>query len=164
MQPKNQTLNFFSKKITQSVPFCTSFLAESKDVIKDDFGGKLPSGRSRTSSGRPPASAYTPRTRFLSADGFLPSADSVKTASARTRKSIRADATMRLHGRTRVRADTSASAQTLGCVRPDPHVRADAAQHPRIHGRPRERISLLSPPPSPSLPSAVRANAKNKIK
>jgi hypothetical protein len=34
-----------------------------RDVIKDDFGGKLPSGR-------PPASAFTPRTGFYLRTGF----------------------------------------------------------------------------------------------
>jgi hypothetical protein len=34
-----------------------------KDVIKDDFGGKLPSGRPR-------ASSFIPRTRFYPRTGF----------------------------------------------------------------------------------------------
>jgi hypothetical protein len=50
-----------------------------------------------------------------------------------------------------IRADTSASVWTLGCVR------ADAAQRPRGQGRPCGRISLPSPlPPSlPPLPSPL---------
>jgi hypothetical protein len=34
-----------------------------RDVIKDDFGGKLPSAR-------PPASTFTPRTQFYLRTGF----------------------------------------------------------------------------------------------
>jgi hypothetical protein len=48
---------------------------EIRDVIKEDFGGKLPSGR-----------PFRPDVRVYPADGFLPSADTIKTASARTRK------------------------------------------------------------------------------
>jgi hypothetical protein len=51
-----------------------------RDVIKDDFGGKLPSGRPF----RPDVRVY-PANTVLPADEFLPSADAVKTASARTR-------------------------------------------------------------------------------
>jgi hypothetical protein len=65
---------------------------KTRDVIKDDFGGKL-------LSGRPRASAFTPRTRFYPADA-------VKTASARTQPSVRADARVRLRGHERVRADS----------------------------------------------------------
>jgi hypothetical protein len=41
-----------------------------RNVIKDNFGGKLPSGRPQTSFGRPPASEFTPRTRFYPRTSF----------------------------------------------------------------------------------------------
>jgi hypothetical protein len=49
-----------------------------RDVIEDDFGGKI-------------TVRMSARIRVYPADGFLPSADAVKTASAQTRKSVRAD-------------------------------------------------------------------------
>jgi hypothetical protein len=52
----------------------------ARDVIKDDFGGKLPSGRPQTSA----SVRVYPENAVLPADGFLPSADAVKIASART--------------------------------------------------------------------------------
>jgi hypothetical protein len=58
-----------------------------RDVIKDEIGGKLPSGRPF----RPDVRVY-PADAVLPADGFLPSADAVKTASARTLVCVRADA------------------------------------------------------------------------
>jgi hypothetical protein len=72
-----------------------------------------------------------PADAVLPTDGFLPSADAVKIASARTHS--------RPHGHERVRVDAPMSARTLGCIR------ADAAQRPRGHGRLRRRISLPSP-------------------
>jgi hypothetical protein len=42
---------------------------------------------------------------------------------------VRADGTMRPRGRTRVRADTSASARTPMCARTQPSVRADAKKN-----------------------------------
>jgi hypothetical protein len=44
----------------------------ARDVIKDDFGGKSPSGRPFRPDvhGRPHASAFTPRKRFYPRTGF----------------------------------------------------------------------------------------------
>jgi hypothetical protein len=74
--------------------FCTAYrvvgVGVGRHVIKDDFGGKLPSGSPfrldvadvvRTSAR---VHVY-PVDAVLPADGFLPSADAVKTASTRTR-------------------------------------------------------------------------------
>jgi hypothetical protein len=59
----------------------------TRDVIKDDFEGKLPSGRPfvRTSA----HVRLYPAAAILPAYGFLQSADTVKTASARTPMSAR---------------------------------------------------------------------------
>jgi hypothetical protein len=61
-----------------------------RDVIKDDFGGKLPSGRPFRPDVRP--RPRSPRGRDFTRRRVLPSADAVKTASARTQPSVRANA------------------------------------------------------------------------
>jgi hypothetical protein len=87
----------------------------------------MSSGRVRTSTrvGIYPADA------ILSADGFFPSADAVKTASTTP---------------VTPRGCDHASARTW-CVS------AEAKTRPRGYGCPHGRTSLPSPPPSPSLPS-----------
>jgi hypothetical protein len=63
-------------------------IVQGRDVIKDEIGGKLPSGRPF----RPDVVRTSARVRVypadavLPADRFLPSADAVNTASARTQK------------------------------------------------------------------------------
>jgi hypothetical protein len=95
-----------------------------RDVIKDDFGGKLLSGRSRTSA----RVRVYPADVVLPADGFLPSADAVKTASART----------------------------LGCVCVDAHVRADASSSLPFSLPPLPSPPLPPLPPSPLLSARTR--------
>jgi hypothetical protein len=70
-----------------------SAAASARDVIKDDFGGKLPSDVLfiRTSA----RIRVYPTDAVLSADGFLPSTEAVKTASARTRQRWAASARTR---------------------------------------------------------------------
>jgi hypothetical protein len=48
----------------------TVTMGNTKDVIKDDLGRKLPPGRPRTSSGRPPASTFTTWMQFYPWTGF----------------------------------------------------------------------------------------------
>jgi hypothetical protein len=52
----------------------------ARDVIKDDFGEKLPSGRPDVQTSA--RVRFYPTDAILPADGFLPSTDVVKTASA----------------------------------------------------------------------------------
>jgi hypothetical protein len=68
----------------------------TRDVIKDDIGGKLPSGRPFRLDVR--ARPRLSRGRGFPADGFLPSAEVVKTASVRTLGCVRADAAQRPRG------------------------------------------------------------------
>jgi hypothetical protein len=99
----------------------------------------------RTSSGRSPASAFTPRTRFYPRTGF----------------------TVRGHGK-------NPSARTLGCccVRVDAPQRPHGHEGPRGHGASvRTHAFLPSPPLSlPPLPpplrtqSTLRADARKKLK
>jgi hypothetical protein len=53
----------------------------TRNVMKDDFGRKLPSGRS-------PASAFTPRTRFYPQTGFTVRGHDVASARTREKKNI----------------------------------------------------------------------------
>jgi hypothetical protein len=109
----------------------------ARDVIKNDFGGKLPSGH-----------PFRPDVRVYPADGFLPSADAVKTASARMLVCVCVDtsASARMQPR---------SARTLVCVR------ADIAQRPRgcscASARTRAR-------PHGRSPASARTRKKKKLK
>jgi hypothetical protein len=69
------------------------WIFQSRDVIKDDFGGKLPSGRPFSPDVRGRRPDVRPRTRFSRTRDF-------------TRERV---STVRRRGKNRVRADTSPS-------------------------------------------------------
>jgi hypothetical protein len=115
-----------------------------KITVRTSFLSGLP----RTSSGRPPASAFTPRTRFYPRTGFTVRGPSINPF-ARTLGCIRADMA-RPHGRTLVSARTWASARThafppsppLSLLPLPPPLRTQSAVRPDTGVRPRFFIFL----------------------